>query len=158
MKTFSALGSSSLALLAVACTQPTEPAATAAGAEAEVQRGCEATAIELPGDDFFPEGVAAGEDGALYVGSVATGAIVRAEPCGEVTPFVPRKSPGRGTLGLLVDADASILWACDVDTAFATPAALIGYDLASGAEVARHPFPEDAVVCNNIAQGADGSL
>ena len=150
------LGTSSLSLLAVACAQPTEPAAAISG-EAQIERACEATAIELPGDDFYPEGVAADGAGALYVGSLATGAIVRAEPCGEVTSFVPRKS-GRGTLGLLVDSDAAMLWTCDIDPAFASPAALIGYDLATGAEAARHPFPAGAVVCNDIAQGADGSL
>ncbi len=161
MKHLLSLGTSSLAALAVACTQPAGPAAgpaVATDGEAQIERSCKATAIELPGDDFYPEGVAADGDGALYVGSLATGAIVRAEPCGEVTPFVPRKTGGRGTLGLLVDADASVLWACDIDSAFASPAALIGYDLANGAEVARHPFPDGAVVCNDIAQGADGSL
>ncbi len=150
------LGSASLAVLAVACTPSAEPASP--DGDPEAARGCDADAIELPGDDFFPEGVAAARDGALYVGSLATGAIVRAEPCGEVTPFAPRKGGGRGTLGLLVDEDASILWACDVDTSFASPAALIGHDLATGAEVARHPFPDGAVVCNDLAQGADGSL
>lgn len=155
MKHLFSLGTS-LSILAVACAQPTEPAAAIDG-EAQSERACNATSIELPGDDFYPEGVAADDAGALYVGSLATGAIVRAEPCGEVTSFVPRRS-GRGTLGLLVDTDASTLWACDVDPTFASPAALIGYDLATGAEVARHPFPADAVVCNDIAQGEDGSL
>ncbi len=150
------LGSASLAALAAACNPSTEPA-TLSG-DLDATRGCHASAIALPGDDFYPEGVTAAGDGALYVGSLATGAIVRAEPCGEVTSFAPRKSGGRGTLGLLVDDDASILWACDIDTSFASPAALIGYDLATGAEVARHPFPDGAVVCNDIAQGADGSL
>jgi sugar lactone lactonase YvrE len=159
MKHLFSLGTSSLSILAVACVQPTEPTepAAAIGGESQIERACDATAIELPGDDFYPEGVAADGAGALYVGSVATGAIVRAEPCGEVTSFVPRRS-GRGTFGLFVDTDASMLWACDIDPAFASPAALIGYDLATGAEAARHPFPADAVVCNDIAQGADGSL
>lgn len=157
MKHLSILGSASLAALAAACTPSSEPAAPSGDQEAEI--GCRASSIELPGDDFYPEGVAVAADGTLYVGSAPTGAIVRAEPCGEVTSFVPRKTGGRGTLGLLVDEEASILWSCDLEFGtFASPAALIGYDLATGAEVARHPFPAGAVVCNDIAQGADKSL
>jgi sugar lactone lactonase YvrE len=156
MKNLLSLATSSLSVLAAACAQSPEPTAAIEGVQ--VERGCDAAAIELPGDDFYPEGVAADAGGVLYVGSASTGAIVRAEPCGEVTSFVPPSTGGRGTLGLHVDADASVLWACDVDFTFASPAALIGYDLATGAEVARHPFPDGAVVCNDIAQGADGSL
>ena len=45
--------------------------------------------FELPGDDFFPEGSAYDPDGILYIASLATGAIVRGQPCEALEELVP---------------------------------------------------------------------
>src|SRR5262245_56063754 len=53
---------------------------------------------------FVPEGIAWDPQGrAWYVGSVATGAIVRVDPAGAVTAFAPA-AERRPVLGLAVDA------------------------------------------------------
>ena len=60
----------------------------------------------IPGERFFPEGIAAAPDGRLFVGSLATGAIVVRSP-GEATtkPFIAPGTAGlKGAVGLAVDA------------------------------------------------------
>lgn len=121
--------------------------------------GClSASTLPLVGSAFYPEGVAADTDGGLYVGSIATGEVVRFAPC-DVVPevIVAAGTLVRNAVGLLVDRDESVLWACDSDVTFASPAALVGIDLATGAERARHVF-EAGSFCNDLAQAADGTL
>jgi sugar lactone lactonase YvrE len=119
---------------------------------------CELDVIELPGDAFYPEGIASAADGTLYVGSLATGAIVRVTPCEtDVETFVDVGTTTRNVVGMIVDEDAALLWACDSDFSFMTPPVLQAYDLASGALVASHDFGAVGF-CNDIALGVDGAV
>lgn len=129
-------------------------AAEYACGDSDPDPACDATEVALAGDAFYPEGVALDADGALLVGSLTSGEIARAEPCGELTTLVP--ASGAATVGLLIDGDT--LWACESDLSFAAPPAVVGYDLETGAELERHPLPAAGSFCNDLALDADGAL
>jgi sugar lactone lactonase YvrE len=140
------LAVSSCALLLVAC-----------GDDDDESSAC-ASSFDLPGDEFFPEGVAALADGTVFVGSVTSGAIVRTPaPCeGEVTTFVAPPEPVMSAVGLRADEPRGVLWACRSVLDGSLPARLDGHDLGSGALVASHEFP--GASCNDIAVDAAGNL
>lgn len=126
----------------------------ACGADDPEPADCDAAEVALPGDAYYPEGVALDDSGALYVGSLTSGEITRAEPCGEVSTFVA--ASGAASVGLLVDGDT--LWACESDLSFASAPALVGYDLETGAERERHPFPAAGSFCNDLTIDGAGDL
>jgi len=100
--------------------------------------------INLPGNNFFPEGIAAAADGTLYVGSTQQGIIVRVPPTTttpDATPFVAAGVAQRGVIGLEVDAGHNLLWFCDSNPAGPGGAALVGVDIANGTEAVRHNIP-----------------
>lgn len=109
-----------------------------------------ATAIELPGDDFYPEGIASASDGTLFVGSLPLGTVVRVAPDSTTaTPFVQPGVAERGVVGLEVDDARELLWFCDTNPLAAVPGgAIVGVSLAEGTEVVRHAMP-------NPGEGAD---
>jgi len=119
--------------------------------------------IALPGDRFFPEGVAAASDGTLFVGSLREGRIVRIAPDGAVAEHVP---PGGGDLvsaaGLRVDEARGLLWACSSDpgvgvrTGKAAPA-LKAFDLRTGVPKGSWVLPGGGF-CNDVAVAADGTV
>ncbi len=124
----------------------------------ETGEACALAEIELPGDAFYPEGIAATASGTLYVGSLATGAIVQVTPCEtEVETFVEVGTTTRNVVGMVVDDAAGLLWVCDSDFAFTTAPAVQAYDLVTGDLVATHDF-EAIGFCNDLALGADGSV
>jgi hypothetical protein len=101
------------------------------------------TSIPLPGDAFYPEGIAAAADGTLYVGSVNTRVIVQV-PADSTTAsvFVPESVAERGVIGLTVDDTRNLLWFCDSNPAAAVQgAAIVGVSLDDGTEVVRHALP-----------------
>ncbi|RKH53352.1 SMP-30/gluconolactonase/LRE family protein [Corallococcus llansteffanensis] len=116
--------------------------------------------VQLPGEDFYPEGIASSSDGTLYVGSVGTGAIARARP-GELGAhvFVPGR-PAFGIYGLAVDEAHGTLWACTYDDTLppAQPSHLAAYGLATGELKASHPLPGSSGFCNDIALDAAGNV
>ena len=83
---------------------------TAAGADT-------AARIDLSSDRAFPESITASSDGALYVGSPATGGVTRIPP--GATKDEPWLKPGafdsRSTFGVLVDNTSHMLWVCSND-------------------------------------------
>jgi sugar lactone lactonase YvrE len=103
-----------------------------------------ATRIALPGNDFFPEGIAAAADGTLYVGSATLGSILRV-PAAATVPdadeFVEASVAERGVVGLTVDATRDRLWFCDSSPADPTGGALVGVNLVTGLEEVRHAMP-----------------
>lgn len=118
--------------------------------------------------DWYPESVAAGPDGSIYVSSWRQGAVARLKPDGgRADIFI---APGANGLangqGLLVDADRRLLWVCSAAFGFSTvpltPSALKSYDLDSGAARASYPLPPGADgrpgYCNDLAQDGHGSL
>jgi len=125
-------------------------------------RAQEETTRRLP-DDWYPESLAAGPDGALYVGSWRQGAVSRLPPqAGAPALLVAPGSNGlANTQGVLVDAAAGLLWVCSSAAGFTTvpqtPSALKSYDLSSGSPRGSYAMP-DAGYCNDLAQTPDGTL
>ena len=120
------------------------------------------TIRDLPAD-WYPESLAAGPDGTLYVGSWRQGAVARLKADGSAPELLVK--PGANGLangqGVLVDAKAGLLWVCSGNVGFTTvpqtPSALKSYDLATGAPRSSLPMP-DAGHCNDLAQAVDGTI
>jgi sugar lactone lactonase YvrE len=114
------------------------------------------TELQLPDDRFFPEGIAVTQDGQIFVGSMGTGKVVRFAPgATRSTPFV---SDGlRNVVGLLADPSHNLLWVCDSDNTFQTPARVKAYDLASGADRGTYPLPGGGY-CNDLTLDGQGNL
>ena len=117
---------------------------------------CGAHEILLAGSSFFPEGLALGSDGTLYIGSVATGQVVARAPCDPSPEPFAAVAPA-SAVGMVVDEDREVLWVCASDATGAAGSDIVGFDLAGGAEVARHAFP-DGGFCNDLALDGDGNL
>lgn len=117
------------------------PAATAStridlGARSNV------SSLTIPGDNFFPESIAATPAGALFVSSVVTGEILQFRPGSRTAEtFVPA-GVNTGTTGVLVDMRRGVLWACAVDLTFQAPTALRAFDLRTGALRANYQLPD----------------
>ena len=116
--------------------------------------------LAIPTDVPFPEGIASDARGALYVGSLTTGAIAR---------FPPRSKTGevwlaggileRGAIGLTVDHRRRVLWVCDSSTFEPIASSLVGIDMKSRNVVARHPLPASgAVLCNDVSVSPRGDI
>ena len=122
----------------------------------ETGEACLEQDIELPGEAFYPEGVAAyGE--ILFIGSAATGEIVRADSCsGTVENLVPAGILP-GTIGLRVDAARNILWACAFDSTQVEFSSLNAFDLDSGEHLGAHSW-ESPGFCNDVALDAKGNV
>jgi len=106
--------------------------------------------LALPGTEFYPESIAAGWDGTLFVSSLITGEIVRFRP-GSTTAevFVP-EDVNIGTGGLAVDNERRVLWACAVDLSFQATFMLRAFDLHSGALLASYPVADEGL-CADVA-------
>jgi hypothetical protein len=101
------------------------------------------TVIELPGAGFYPEGIAAGADGTLFVGSLPLGTVVRV-PADSTTAesFVAAGVAQRGVVGLTVDDNRDVLWFCDSNPLAPVPGgAIVGVSLEDGSELVRHAMP-----------------
>src|SRR5262249_2028359 len=110
----------------------------------------EASSLIVPGDNFFPESIAATPAGTLFVGSVVTGEILRF-PHGSTTAetFVPA-GVNSGTVGVFADMVRGVLWACGVDLTCQRPTALRAFDLRTGTLRATYELPGRGV-CADIA-------
>ena len=75
--------------------------------------------ISVPGSKAFPESITSTSDGALFVGRLGEGGIVRIKPsAAESTIFVrPGASGSRSILGVFAEEASSTLWACSNDLA-----------------------------------------
>ena len=119
-----------------------------------------AESFSLPGDTFFPEGVAALADGTVFVGSSTDGSIVKAaEPCsgGGVTTFAPSPVPRMGAVGLRADEARGVLWACHAVFDASLPARMDGYDSSTPGSSWPRTSSRGAS-CNDIAIDGDGNL
>jgi hypothetical protein len=114
----------------------------------------DASSLIVPGDNFFPESIAATPAGALFVGSVVTGEILRFGPGStNAETFVPA-GVNTGTAGVVVDTVRGVLWACAVDLTFRTPTALRAFDLRTGRLRASYEVP-DRGVCGDLTLAHD---
>jgi len=124
--------------------------------------------IPLPGTRAFPESITATSDGALFVGRLGDGGIVRVQPrTAETTVFVqPGAAGSRSILGVFADEASSTLWACSNDlsalggpaTGSDTGSALKGFDLKTGVGKRSVSLPSSHAFCNDITVDATGSV
>jgi hypothetical protein len=128
----------------------------------------ELESIPVPGTKAFPESITSTSDGALFVGRLGDGGIVRVQlrPA-ESTVFVqPGASGSRSILGVFADEPSSTLWACSNDlSALGGPAtggdagsALKGFDLKTGEGKRSVSLPGSHAFCNDITVDAKGSV
>jgi sugar lactone lactonase YvrE len=119
--------------------------------------------IQLPGNDFFPEGITLDPvTNDLFIGSIFQGTIVKVAD-GSLTPvnFAPRapSTLQRGAVGLKVDNVNNLLFACDTNLgANIAGASLVGISLVDNSVVVKHAFPGATDFCNDIAFDAAGNL
>ncbi|HVZ33859.1 MAG TPA: hypothetical protein VG963_15640 [Polyangiaceae bacterium] len=122
--------------------------------------GVGAAAIDLPGTDLlYPEGIASAADGTLYVGSMKTGKVFKV-PAGSMTAtqFVADGVLKRGVLGLRVDADRGLLWACDSDPGEMMPGGdIVALKLSDGTEASRHAMSATSL-CNDMIVDPGGNV
>jgi hypothetical protein len=124
--------------------------------------------IAIPGTKAFPESITSSSDGALFVGRLGDGGIVRVNPrTAESTVFVqPGAAGSRSILGVFADEASSTLWACSNDlSALGGPApgsdtasALKGFDLKTGDGKRSVLLPGAHAFCNDITVDAKGSV
>jgi sugar lactone lactonase YvrE len=126
--------------------------------------GLESPSIDLPGEDFYPEGIALDPDsGDLYVASVYTGEIVKVPRGSNSAERFVAAAPAalqRGGFGLRVDTARGLLWACDSNLGATPPrpgGTLVGLDLDDASPVVHHELPAGSI-CNDIAIDANGAL
>jgi hypothetical protein len=124
--------------------------------------------IPVPGTKAFPESITSTSDGALFVGRLGDGGIVRVKPrTAESTVFVqPGAAGSRSILGVFADEASSTLWACSNDLSALggsaagsdTWSALKTFDLNTGD--AKHSFslPGSHAFCNDITVDGKGSV
>jgi hypothetical protein len=124
--------------------------------------------IPVPGTKAFPESVTSTSDGALFVGSVGNGGIVRVKPrsTGSTVFVQPGALGSRSILGVFADETSNTLWACSNDlsalggpaTGSDTASALKGFDLKTGAGKRSVSLPGSQAFCNDITVDAKGSV
>ncbi len=113
-----------------------------------------------------PESLTIAPGGTLIVGSASTPFIYKVR-AGSATAekFVDAGAEGPGTFffGMLADADAKTLWACQLTpVGDSKPAkrhtALRGFDLSTGAPKLRWDLPGENSTCNDFSIGPDKAL
>ena len=122
--------------------------------------------IALPGPRAYPESVASGPDGTLYVSNIAEGGVVRVRPGKPARVWIKPGTFGlRSSLGVLVDARRGLLWVCSNDfsargmtNAGEPGSALKGFDLRSGRGVVSLTLGPARATCNDIAVADDGAV
>lgn len=124
--------------------------------------------IPLPGDRAFPESITSTTDGTLYVGSPATGGVLRVRPgASKAEPWIkPGAYDSRSVFGVLADEKSQTLWVCSNDvTAMGVPGPssvqgsfLKGFDLKSGEGKLSAQLPGRRALCNDMAIAPDGSV
>src|SRR5258706_3539041 len=124
--------------------------------------------IPVPGTKAFPESITSTSDGALFVGRLGDGGIVRVQPrTAASTVFVqPGAAGSRSILGVFADEASGTLWACSNDlsalggpaTGSDTGSALKGFDLKTGVGKRSVALPGSHAFCNDITVDATGSV
>jgi len=110
--------------------------------------------IALPGDALYPEGIAIAPDGSILVGSLKDGSILRVAPGGsQAETFVAAGDNDLvSTVGLAIDEERGLLWACS------NPARLVSIDLAGGSVLGGTDLPGGSGFCNDVALAAGGEI
>ena len=118
------------------------------------------TEITLPGTRIFPESITSTADGALIIGSLGHGNILRVAP-GKTTAeeWIKAGTGGlNGVLGVYADEKNKLLWVCSNNLEGKGEAtAVMSFDLKSGAPKRTYRLPGEGPLCNDIAVGSDGT-
>ncbi len=135
---------------------------------ATVKTARKVESISVPGARAFPESITSTSDGALFVGRLGDGGIVRVNPrSAERTVFVrPGALGSRSILGVFADEASSTLWACSNDlsalggpaTGSDTGSALKGFDLKTAGGKRSVSLPGPHAFCNDITVDTKGSV
>ncbi len=120
--------------------------------------------IRIDDVHVYPESLSATPDGTVYVGSMK-GIIFRAPPGSDYAePWIqPTAANGiLSILGVLADPKSHTLWICSSPSGLRSPpavgvAALMAFDLRTGAQKGAWSFPAPASACNDITIARDGS-
>ncbi|HWN70808.1 MAG TPA: SBBP repeat-containing protein [Haliangium sp.] len=132
------------------------------------------TEFQLPGEAFFPEGIALAADGDVFVGSITTGDIVvfdaeSQDPDHAQFLDLPDDAIAGGTLGILLiegGGDRTLI-ACDsipnpTDAKSSRLVKIDVTDIANPTVISTHalaPIAADAnVFCNDVAVDSDGNV
>jgi sugar lactone lactonase YvrE len=126
--------------------------------------GVKTGVIIIPGDRYFPEGVAAASDGTFFVGSLNEACIMRAQPgASQMEPFIQPGANGLvSVLGLWADEKRGLLWACSSDAgngrlAGSAPVGVKAFDLHAGTALGSYNFPGGGFA-NDLTFDAQGNL
>jgi sugar lactone lactonase YvrE len=118
------------------------------------------TEITLPGTLVFPESITSTSDGALIVGSLGHGNVLRIAP-GKTTAeewIKPGTGGLNGVLGVFADEKGKLLWVCSNQFEGKGEAtSVMSFDLKTGAPKGTYLLPGGMPLCNDIAVGADGT-
>ena len=129
--------------------------------------------FQIPGETFFPEGIALAEDGDVFVGSLTSGDIVVFDAQSEdadhaVTLNLPADAIKNGAVGMLLveGGGTRTLYVCDSLPAFdAAESQVVAIDVTDiDAPTVEAAFPlskadaADPVFCNDIAIDSAGNL
>ncbi|WP_309895247.1 hypothetical protein [Archangium sp.] len=132
-----------LFLTSTGCGDETLPPETPTGP-------ADVASLELPGTNYYPESLTSSADGTLYVGSLATGAVVKFAPRStSPVDFIPAGTL-KGVAGVLADDSTQTLYLCSVDLTSQTPSTVQSFELGTGAHKATYEFPTRAF-CNDFA-------
>ena len=121
-------------------------------------------AIRIAGTSIYPESLTSSADGTLYVGSLA-GTIYRALP-GQATaePWIHRTRQNGllSVFGVLADDRHRTLWVCSSPARLpggvpTGSAAVVRFDLTSGARTGIDRLPGARAICDDVALAPDGS-
>jgi sugar lactone lactonase YvrE len=131
---------------------------------ADDPRGPAGQRVQLPGDTFYPEGIAFDRGGRMFVASIPTGQIVRVDD-GASAPveLVAAGALGQSAVGMKMSREDDLLWICDGTYGTDFPPSVIGIDPDTGAERVRHHFPAQrdgrtGGLCNEIAEDGAGNV
>ena len=120
--------------------------------------------VVIDDTNVYPESMSAAKDGRLFIGSIK-GIVFRATPGSAKAVRWIEPTPQNGLLsllGVLTDEASGTLWVCSSPNPFRNPpaagtAALVAFDLRTGAQKNSYPFPPPASVCNDITIAHDGT-
>ncbi len=140
------------------------PAALAASALAFAAPGARSAGdVRIDGQDVYPESIGSSKDGALYIGSIR-GTVYRALPgSARAEPWIVRDATNglASIFGVLADDRSHTLFVCSSPVALpggiaSGSAAVMRFDLASGAKRGEAPLPSPRAVCDDVAIARDG--
>jgi hypothetical protein len=123
--------------------------------------------VLIQGTGIYPESITSTFDGTLIIGSIGKGSVFRSKAGATAEPWIAAGTQGLlSVFGVLADEKSQTLWVCSSEAtngsflaaAGQASAALMTFDLKSGAPRASFPFPgAQKSLCNDIAVGRDGT-